>query len=440
MNKECNAREVNALCLLPHEEKQNVRAFFLSLFAVLFCIIILSPPLGAEERAQVKDIRYWSSDGYTRVIVDLSRPVDFAQRRLSGPDRIYFDLRNTRIPKEIQNSLPVGDGILRSVRAGQYDQTTVRIVLDLETMDDFSAYLLDDPTKLVIDVNAKKPEKPLRPDRHENIAITKKVLVLDPGHGGHDPGAVGKKGLQEKDVVLDIAMKVREILLKEENIEIVLTRNRDVFIPLPERSLVALQQKADLFVSIHANASPNRGARGIETYLQNWTNEEEANRVAARENYISVKRMKELVAQYKNDDVGKILTDLNRDYKRDESIAIAHYVQNSLYSNVAKVHAKTVDLGVKQAMFFVLMGASMPPSILAEVSFISNPMEEKLLSNDFYRRLIAESIAAGIITYFQSSGPVQKIAQAKRGVAPLVRRVSSSNKQSGKSQGFLAGR
>jgi N-acetylmuramoyl-L-alanine amidase len=233
---------------------------------------------------------------------------------------------------------------------------------------------------------------------------------------------------------------VREILLKKEDIEIVLTRNKDIFIPLPERSLVALQHKADLFVSIHANASPNRAARGIETYLQNWTNEEEANRVAARENYISVKRMKELMAQYKNDDVGKILTDLNRDYKRDESIAIAHYVQNSLYSNIAKVHARTVDLGVKQAMFFVLMGASMPPSILAEVSFISNPLEEKLLANDSYRSLIAESIAEGIITYFESSGPVQKIAHAKEEEISLTREVSSSHRHSGRSQGFLAGR
>jgi N-acetylmuramoyl-L-alanine amidase len=280
----------------------------------------------------------------------------------------------------------------------------------------------------------------LRPDRHEKITIAGKVLVLDPGHGGHDPGAVGKRGLQEKDVVLDIALKVREILLKEGNIEVVLTRDKDVFIPLPERSLVALQHKADLFVSIHANASPNRGARGIETYLQNWTNEEEANRVAARENYISEKRMKELMAQYKNDDVGKILTDLNRDYKRDESIAIAHYVQNSLYSNVAKVHAKTVDLGVKQAMFFVLMGASMPPSILAEVSFISNPVEEKLLANNSYRRLIAESIAAGVLIYFESSGPAQKMAKAKHNVPSLVKKISSSNKHSGKSKDFLAGR
>jgi len=439
MNKKCGVQKAKVPWLAHDYVRLGSRVFLLSFLSVFLSVVLFSQYLSAEERAQVRDIRYWSSEGYTRVIVDLSRPVDFTQRRLSNPDRIYFDLRNTRISKDIQNSLSVGDGILRSVRAGQYDQATVRIVLDLDTMDDFSAYVLDDPTKLVIDVNAKKPEHLLKPDRHEKNVVAKKVLVLDPGHGGHDSGAVGKRGLREKDVVLDIALKVREILSREGNIEVILTRDKDVFIPLPERSLVALQHNADLFVSIHANASPNRSARGIETYLQNWTSEEEAIRVAARENYISEKRMKEKMAQYKNDDVGKILTDLNRDYKRDESIALAHYVQNSLHSNVAKVHATTINLGVKQAMFFVLMGASMPPSILAEVSFISNPTEERLLADDSYRRLVAESIAAGIMTYFESSGPVQKMAHAKHGVASPAKG-PLPNDYSDKPQGFLAGR
>jgi N-acetylmuramoyl-L-alanine amidase len=374
------------------------------LFLSLICAAYASP-LKAADRAEIRNIRYWSSHGYTRVIIDLSKPVEFTRKRLSNPDRLYFDLRNSTIPKEIQNKLPVGDGILKSVRAGQFSFDTVRIVLDLETMDDFNAYILDDPTKLVIDVTAKKPEK---------MVPTRRVVVLDPGHGGHDPGAVGKKGLQEKDVVLDVALKIKEILSKEPHIEVVLTRERDVFIRLEERSLIALQKEADLFVSIHANASPNRAARGIETYLQNWTSEEEAIRVAARENYVSLKRMKEKMAQYKNDDLGKILSDLNRDYKRDESVALANYVQGALYSNIAKVHAKTVNLGVKQAMFFVLMGASMPPSVLAEISFVSNPEEERLLASDAYRDVIAKSIASGIRTYFSSSAPLQKVAGMKR--------------------------
>ncbi len=396
--------------LMGRREFPNVfRLAVVAFFPLLF--LLAAGPLEASEKAEVKDIHFWSSQGYTRVIVDLSRPVEFTKRRLSGPDRLFFDLKDSKMVKEIHTKLPVGDGILKAVRAGQYDADTVRIVLDLETMEDFNAFVLDDPAKLVIDVNAKKNEK------HDGFAASKKVIVIDPGHGGHDSGACGPNGLKEKDVVLDIALKVRDILSNDPNLKIVLTRDKDVFIPLPERTLIALRNNADLFVSIHANASPRSGARGIETYLQNWTTEEEAIRVAARENYVTVKRMKEKMAQYRNDDVGKILSDLNRDYKRDESIALANYVQRSLYASAAKVNARTINLGVKQAMFFVLMGANMP-SILAEVSFISNPHEEKLLSTEAYRKVLASSIAAGIKTYFSSLSPVQKMADAKSGAHP----------------------
>lgn len=391
----------------------SVYYLLLKVFSVSLClcglIIFQTVPVNASDKVEVANIRYWSSQGYTRVVIDLSRSVEFTKKRLSNPDRLYFDLKDARIVGEVQNKLPVGDSILKSIRVGQYNTDTVRIVLDLECMEDFSAFLLDDPTKLVIDVNAKKQER---------STVGRRTVVIDPGHGGHDPGAVGKNGLREKDVVLNIALKVREILSKDPDLHIILTRERDVFIPLEERSLIALKNGADLFVSIHANASPNRSARGIETYLQNWTDEEEATRVAARENYVSVKKMKEMMKLYKKDDyVGKMLSDLSRDYKRDWSVALAHYVQNSLCSDVAKVHKKTANLGVKKAMFFVLMGANMPPSVLAEVSFISNPEEEKLLSDESYRAVIAGSIASGIKRYFSSSAPLQKIAESKKAAA-----------------------
>ncbi|MGD0886669.1 MAG: N-acetylmuramoyl-L-alanine amidase [Thermodesulfovibrionales bacterium] len=382
--------------------------FSLPFIALVFLWIPIIPIVNCSEaanRVEVRNIHYWSSQGYTRVVVELSGPVEFTKKRLSNPDRLYFDLKDAKITKEIKTTLSVGDGILKLVRAGQFDPETVRIVLDLESMEDYSAYILDDPTKLVIDVNAKEQKQ---------IVSSQRILVLDPGHGGHDSGAVGKGGLQEKDVVLDIALRVKEILSKEPNIEVILTREKDVFIPLPERTLKALQANADLFVSIHANASPNRAARGIETYLQNWTNEEEAIRVAARENYLSVKRMKEQMAQYKNDDVGKMLSDLKRDFKRDESVALAHYVQNALVSDMGKIHKKIVNLGVKQAMFYVLMGASMPPSILAEVSFISNPEEERLLSQESYRSAIASSLASGIKTYIATSPSIQQVAYSRK--------------------------
>jgi len=391
---------------------EKIRGRFLYVAILYSCCYFLFQslsPAGASELSEVRDIRYWSSGGYTRVVIDLSKPAEYMKRRLSDPDRLYFDLRNTRIPKEIKKKLPVGDGILRAVRAGQYSSDTVRIVLDLETMESFDVFILDDPTRMVIDVNAVHKEE------RKYQGITKMTVVLDPGHGGHDPGAVGPTGLQEKDVVLDIALRVREILSNEQNIEIIVTRDEDIFLPLEERTAFAMKKDADLFVSIHANASPRRGATGIETYLLNWTNDEEAMRVAARENNISLKRMREMTAKYKSDDyLGIMLSDLRRQNKRDESLKLAHHVQNSLLSHVSKVNSTSVNLGVKQALFYVLRGATMP-SVLAEVSFISNPLEERLLSTDSYRAVVARSLASGILNYLSNVSPLQKVAGMNRG-------------------------
>ncbi|GAB4415511.1 MAG: N-acetylmuramoyl-L-alanine amidase [Thermodesulfovibrionales bacterium] len=380
-------------------------AFFILHFSLLIAASLLYlclTSVEAADRAEVRGLRHWSSSGHTRVVVDLSRPVEYTRNRLSNPDRLFFDLKDSKVPKEIKTNLPVGDGILRAVRVGQYSPDTVRVVLDLETMESYDVFILDDPTRLVIDVNAKRAER----------ITARKVVVIDPGHGGHDPGAIGPRGLREKDVTLDIALKVREILSKDSSIELTLTRETDVFIPLEERTAIARNRDADLFVSIHANASPRRAARGIETYLLNWTNDEEAIRVAARENQISLKRMREKMERYKRDVVDLIKSDLSRQYNRDESVALANYVQNSIVSTAQRIHKNILNLGVKQALFYVLVGASMP-SILVEVSFISNPDEEKLLSKESYRILIADSIASGIKEYLKSQSPVQKVADRR---------------------------
>lgn len=385
------------------------KSLSLHIFVLVSFFCLPSPE--AAEKSKIKNIRYWSTSGHTRVVVDLSRPVEFSNKRLSNPDRLYFDLKDSEIAKEITTKLPVDDGILKAVRAGQFNAETVRVVLDLAAMEDFKVFILDDPTRLIIDVHAKKVE----------TAVSKKIVVLDPGHGGHDPGAVGPTGLFEKDVALDIALKVKEMLSKETTLDISLTRDKDVFIPLEERTAIAMGRNADLFVSIHANASPKRAARGIETYLLNWTNDEEAIRVSARENAISVKRMKEKMQRYKNE-LDIILSDLSRDFKRDESLKLANYVQSSMVSTMNSGYMRVVDLGVKQAFFYVLVGASMP-SILAEVAFISNPEEERLLAKESHRAMIAGSIASGIKSYLSSSAPQQKTAESKRAVSMKDKRL-----------------
>lgn len=194
--------------------------------------------------------------------------------------------------------------------------------------------------------------------------------------------------------------------MADQSNEVFLTREKDVFLPLEERTAIANKKNADLFVSIHANASTRRQAKGIETYLLNWTDDEEAMKVAARENAITLKKMK---AMQKQMDVVKVITDdLFRQIKRDESIKLAHNIQRSMVSALNNCN----DLGVKQALFYVLFGAKMP-SVLVEVSFISNPEEEILLSNESGRIQIAKAIADGIRTYFSSVPSFQKSAEYK---------------------------
>ena len=361
----------------------------------------------ASDPVDVKDIRQWSSKGYTRVAVDLSAPVEFSNKRISNPDRLYIDLKNTKISKEINTTLPVGDGILKTVRAGQFNQDTVRVVLDLEEIKDFEVFMLDDPARLIIDVYGHK-----KTAKTKEIVPALTTIVLDPGHGGHDPGAVGPNGLYEKDVVLDIALKLKKVLSENQAFKVFLTREKDIFIPLEERTAFANSKNADLFISIHANASTNRSARGIETYLLNWTNDEEAIRVAARENAISIKKMKAQMNKFKSE-VSVILGDLMRDNKRDESIKLANYIQNSIISELGEKYSEVRNHGVKNALFYVLFGAKMP-SVLAEVSFISNPAEEKLLSKEDYKTHIAKAMADGVNTYAAAMPSEQKVAGLKK--------------------------
>jgi len=224
------------------------------------------------------------------------------------------------------------------------------------------------------------------------------VIVIDPGHGGKDSGAVGKGGLMEKDVVLDVGLKLRDILTKELNCKVVMTRDKDVFIDLDARPGIAVQNDADLFISIHANSSPNRTATGIETFLLNLTKDRNIMEVAARENMTTIKDM---------GDLDIILKDLILDSKRDESLKLAHSVQECLVGDLKKHNKAMNDKGVKQGPFLVLYGASMP-SILTEVGFISNKDEEALLGDSDYRENIAQAVYDGIKAYISTT----KVASA----------------------------
>jgi len=394
------------MCMKRHQDFYKLKTVLpLFLFLLYAFIILMIPfPVYAAEKVRVSDIRFWSYPDYTRVVINLSENTDYTQNRLAHPDRLYFDLKNSTLNKELLKTISVGNGMLRTVRAGQFSENTVRVVLDLDKMTSYKVLTMEDPIRLIIDIYGQK-----------QAAAVKKRIVLDPGHGGHDPGAVGPRNLYEKDVVLDIALKLKKILGQEQEFEVFLTRETDVFIPLEQRTAIANSKNADMFISIHANASTRRDAKGIETYLLNWSNDEEAMKVAARENAISLKKMKKM--NEGRDVLDIMLSDLRRDSKREESLNLATFVQKNMVSGLNKSYSHVVDHGVKQALFYVLFGAQMP-SVLVEVSFISNPLEEKLLSKDSYRMELAQSIASGVNKYMSALPEGQTVARNSRNVAP----------------------
>jgi N-acetylmuramoyl-L-alanine amidase len=217
-------------------------------------------------------------------------------------------------------------------------------------------------------------------------------IVIDAGHGGHDPGTIGRAGLQEKDLVLDVALRLERLVREQAGAEVVMTRSSDVFIPLEERTAIANTKKADLFLSIHANSSPNPRARGIETYFLSFAKNEHAEEVAARENAISQATLK---------DLQNLVKAIVVNSKIDESREFATEIQEALVGSLQARDSSLPDRGVHTAPFYVLIGANMP-SILAEIAFVSHPGEEKLLKTADYREAIARSLFHGVARYLEA--------------------------------------
>jgi N-acetylmuramoyl-L-alanine amidase len=390
-----------------------------------------------------------------RVTLALEHETPFATERLDNPARLVVDLHNTRSIYDLKDArLAFNGDVVRQVRVGRQDDGRIRVVLDLESAGRHSIYPVYNPYRLIIDferpgktgstpslVAATGPPRSTVPPASTGAAgrsgaagsagrgttaatgtttskappartpgigpapppsrntkggysISRQLglgvsrIVIDPGHGGHDPGA-RVNGLTEAELVLDVAVRLEKLLLAQPEAEVVLTRRTSEFIPLEERTKIANRVDADLFISIHANASTNTAARGIETYFLNFAQDEQAEAVAARENASSSRTMSAL------NDMVKAITFNN---KIDESRDFARLVQNALFTGLRKTNKQARDLGVKQAPFQVLIGAAMP-SILAEISFITNSQEGKLLKTAKYRDEIAVALFNGIVNY-----------------------------------------
>ncbi len=358
----------------------------------------------AANKITVNGIRSSSNDNHARIVVDVDGPIKYTSSRLSDPDRLFFDLKDCTLSGNVNASIPLNNGIIKAVRTSQFNRKTVRVVLDIQNLESFSSFILSDPNRLVIDVNSSKPHiSPNRKIAKHKKSIGIKRIVIDAGHGGKDPGAIGPGRLREKDVVLDIAKRLGKILREDKGLEVIYTRDKDLFVPLNERTEIANSKGADLFISIHVNASRRRSARGIETYFLNWTNNKEASRVAARENSISYSKMQKVQGELQ-----MILLDLARNNKSDQSMKLASSIQSAMVSSLKKNYSRIEDHKVKWALFYVLIGAQMP-SVLVETSFISNHEEEKRLSTSKYRGRIAEAIARGIADYIRKSTLIVKI-------------------------------
>jgi len=385
----------------------------------------------------VTDLKHWSNPDYTRIAVSLDHEAEFETHALRpsldapAPSRIYIDIKGARIAKGVKDD-PVGDGLLKTARVGQYRPDVVRVVLDVENIKEYKVFSLSDPFRIVIDVKGERkteiakleesittlqrekdraseprPEAsataetpaqvvtPVAGDKGDRKAPPKfkpgriRRIVVDPGHGGQDPGAIGAGKTMEKDIVLAIGLKLADRLRSELGMDVVMTRSTDVFIPLEERTAIANKVNADLFISVHANASLNRNTTGIETYYLNLAKTDKAKQLAARENNTSLEKVSVLQS---------VLFDLMANSKINDSAHLADEVQKGTWKRVSSRYPATRNNGVKQGPFYVLVGATMP-SILLETAFISNEAEEKNLNDPEYQEATVEGIVDGVRNY-----------------------------------------
>jgi N-acetylmuramoyl-L-alanine amidase len=371
----------------------------------------------------LKTIRREPLAGAMRVTLELEGEATFHDEEVGGQPRVFIDLQNTR-PAETLKDEAFPDDLVRQIRVGPQVGTRTRVVLDLSARAPHTAYALYNPYRVVIDfarestkdtqvasattkgtksssadskttAQAKAVKPPM--NGRGGLSLSRQLglgvarIVIDPGHGGYDPGAMND-GVSEADVVLDVAMRLERLLVNQPGVEVVLTRRANVFVPLEERTAMANRTGADLFLSIHANASEDDRARGIETYFLNFAPNPAAEAIAARENAASARTMRQLP------DIVKAIA-LNN--KIDESRDFASLVQSAMMERLKRGNKSVKDLGVKQAPFMVLIGATMP-SILAEISFLTNPQEAALLRGTAYRQQIAEALFNGVMRYQQS--------------------------------------
>lgn len=372
--------------------------------------------------ATIAALRYWSNPKYTRVVIDADRELAYTHRlsakdpSSSKPQQLLIELNQSRLDKGIKKKIPINDDLLTDAHAAQNQPDAVQVMVDIKSFRTYKIFSLRNPFRIVLDVwgggekeaPVHRTPDPVVPKGGKVIkgALAKQLslgvsrIVIDPGHGGRDFGASGYyKGTYEKDIVLKIALLLAQKIRQKLKAEVIMTRDRDRFLTLEERTAIANTKNADLFISIHTNASEDPRAYGIETYFLNLATDEDAILVAARENAISTKNISDLQG---------ILNDLMQNAKINESSRLAVHIQDSMHRHLRKRYRQIHNKGVKQAPFYVLLGAQMP-SVLVETSFISNSRECKRLRSPDYQDHLADSILAGIERYIKETNPTASL-------------------------------
>jgi N-acetylmuramoyl-L-alanine amidase len=386
-----------------------------------------APPdlqLGASNgagAARIGEVRAWASDDYTRVAISLDHWVGWQKLELpaagGAPRRLALDFRPARLDGAAQARSVDGEQVDR-VRSAQRDPETVRVVLDLPGRDDVRFYRMDDPPRLIVDVGTRLAEREARgaphgaatppaagptpapareADEEEGGRRLVRRVVIDAGHGGFDPGAIGPTGVREKDVTLAISRRLAQ-RLKLAGFEVVMTRADDRYVALEERTAIANARRGDLFVSIHANANPRRSLAGVESWVLNVADDRYATRLAARENGVDPDE------EASATDARRILSDLDARSATDASRRLAQQVQREITGAVRERVGEVQDLGVKSALFYVLVGARMP-AVLVETAFISNRREEQRLASARFQDEVAGAVARAVVAFAAQQGP-----------------------------------
>ena len=374
----------------------------------------------------VTGIQHWSSADSSTVVLNLEDQVQYEAHRLANPDRIYFDLHDTQLASNLAwKSIEVGDALLKRIRVAQPVTGMTRMVLETKANTDFSVSLEPNPYRLVVEVrkagaspkgavnrfpNATEAEKNklpilVPPPTQEDVQLRRRVpkmrIVVDAGHGGRDRGTVGRDGLLEKDLVLEIGQRLGKLLEGRLGMDVIYTRQDDSYIPLDERASIANQAQADLFVSVHANYSDLPSARGVETYYTNFFMVPASKDVDMRPGTGGARNA-----------ATTSLSPADLQERVEQSRRLAESVQRSLYGTLSAQNPGLRDRGIKEASFVVLTESAMP-GILAEVSFVSSPTDGQKLRSDGYREQVAEALYKGIARYAASSHGI-KVASARR--------------------------